>query len=163
MPVVGLSSHFASVLAHPWWSNGLGGRREGSADPVRENHGLVLIWNIFVHDWGIPVPLNMGAKALMRSRPDNVAYFPAWHFPSVEVLEMLLGADGIGMAGEVHECIPESSQVAEIGRQIQEIKHASETLIVEHLLQHDTCVIVGQIPDHNCRAIVILHVTDHLC
>lgn len=100
----------------------LGGRRKGCAFALEVDRRLEGIGHLVVHDVAVPVALEVGGEALVRSAPVHAADLAAPDGPAAEAVEGPEDFRGGLVRHEVHECIAKRSPGSEIHRQIHKIK-----------------------------------------
>mmetsp|Transcript_100101 Transcript_100101/g.250928 ORF Transcript_100101/g.250928 Transcript_100101/m.250928 type:complete len:232 (+) Transcript_100101:207-902(+) len=128
-------------LLRRWW--------EGDTHTVGEEDRPVGVRHSFMHQGAVAVPLHMRLISLMRVAPRGAADLAAWQCPLGEAVEEL--AQPLRFLGrhKVNEGVAQSSVRPEVDRQVQEVVLTREARPIDQVQQHGSCIVVGQVPQHD--------------
>merc|ERR1712224_592958 len=108
-----------------------------------------------VHDRAVTVALDVGCQALVWLTPGHKArHIGLFRVrPARETLKMCPEPRCLHRVLHIDEGIPESDPRVEVNGQIGKIVKASETLRVNQVHEHLSCVPQGQVPEHHGGAL----------
>jgi hypothetical protein len=86
--------------------------------------------NTRVHQWAIPVAVNVSHETLVWAVPSHLAHIIAAEGPLAETFEMLMDTQGNIVGDEVHNCIPQACSGLKIDRHMQEVISSRKTIII---------------------------------
>jgi len=136
LTIPGTGGRHARLVPHARLANALGRCREGGAEPILEDHGLILFGHIFVHHRAITEAIYVSRIALLRSAPRRIADLGALHDPVSEALEVALRGFGLLIVNKIDEGIAETHIFLEVHGHVDEIVRTLETFCIQELEQH---------------------------
>mmetsp|Transcript_96124 Transcript_96124/g.244231 ORF Transcript_96124/g.244231 Transcript_96124/m.244231 type:complete len:218 (+) Transcript_96124:91-744(+) len=130
----------------------LGCRREVRDPTVLEHKRLVGIRDHTMHDRAVAIAVDVSLLALVRTTPRHAANLLARHHPVGEPVEYTPKPWYHIGSHQVDECVAQACLGLEIDGKVNEVVLAFEALVVHHLEERITIVIVRQISQHDRRA-----------
>lgn len=128
--------------------NPLRGRRERDAHAVLKQGWPVLLRHAVVHQWAVPVPLDVPLQILLRVAPRN----PVSPLQTIEGCNCL---HSIIIALKVHESILQGNETLQIDRDVEEVVQASKASILKDLADPILHAACGQVlKNEHCAAIM---------
>lgn len=135
-----------------WGFDHLRRRRECQFLPFVQDQRLTVVWNLFVHNWAVSVPLHQRGKALLFLIPRQGAHTLIRNRPirkSIKLLPKILDIVG---RHHVHERMSQICQRVEIEGQVDEVVPAAEAIAIKQVQEVRTSEALWQVPEHHCRA-----------
>mmetsp|Transcript_97810 Transcript_97810/g.232901 ORF Transcript_97810/g.232901 Transcript_97810/m.232901 type:complete len:227 (+) Transcript_97810:182-862(+) len=158
-------------MPDPRRADGLGGRREGDALPVREDHRLVLVWHAGVHHRTIAVALDVARQPPVRLTPRCFALNARVFSGKAAPLDLFQQLFCCFMANQPHQCIPQAASPGEVHRKVNEVVPATETRPVQQLEDIVASELLRHIAKHhshpfsivtNVAVVIVTYVTCQL-
>mmetsp|Transcript_37968 Transcript_37968/g.108869 ORF Transcript_37968/g.108869 Transcript_37968/m.108869 type:complete len:345 (+) Transcript_37968:196-1230(+) len=125
---------------------------------ILEDDRLEIIGDREMHDRAGAVALDVRLEALVWAAPAHEADLPARKVPIRVPIEGVPKPGHNAGRDQVDECIAEGGMCAEVDGKVDEVILSSEALAVHHREQHVPGVVVRQVSEHHCRALLELHI-----
>jgi len=128
---------------------------ELDADTVVEKNWAVGLGNARVHQWTVPVAIDMCFKTLVWAVPGHLADVVAAAWPVRETFKVFLDTDCNVMRHQVQKSVAQANFSLEISGHMEEVIPSGEAFIIQDLQQHVAHAFNWQVSqDHGCGCIV---------
>ena len=139
-----------------WNFDLFGWPREGLANTVFEDDRFVGVWDALVHYRAIPITLHMSLETLMRTTPSHLTNLGSWQGPGWKPIKNLPSTIHRCTVHKVHKGVTQIGISAKIARKVNKVIQAHKAMLVQHTQKHLTGIVVWQVAQHDCGALLAL-------